>query len=148
MERCEGPACAEPPHFSSVAVVPRATREELGPFVRGVIDASMASVLTDGWQAYDHLGSAGVRHRRKVQGPSARAAEILPWIHKVFSNPKTWLRGTSHGVSPRHMPRYLQEFTYRFDRRATETELFGFVLRRAVRGAPPTYARLTAEPTG
>lgn len=131
-----------------LAVVPRATREELGPFVRGMIDAANATVLTDGWQAYDHLGAAGVKHRRKVQGPPSRAAEILPWIHKVFSNLKTWLRGTFHGVSQKHMPRYLQEFTYRFDRRANESELFYFVLRRALRGAPLHYARLTAETVG
>ena len=37
-------------------------------------------------------------------------------------------RGTFHGVSPKHLPRYLQEFSYRFDRRARESELFFFIL--------------------
>ncbi len=46
------------------------------------------------------------------------------------------------------MPRYLDEFTYRFNRRWREDELFGFVLARAVRGKPLPYARLTAELTG
>lgn len=131
-----------------LGVVPRATREELGPFVRGMVDAARVTLLTDGWQAYNHLDKAGIRHRRRVQGPPARAPEILPWIHKVFSNLKTWLRGTFHGVSPKHMPRYLQEFTYRFDRRGRDGELFYFVLRRAVRGQPLPYARLTAEAIG
>jgi transposase-like protein len=131
-----------------LAVVPHASKDELGPFVRGVIDASEATVLTDGLPAYGHLGPAGVDHRPAVQGDPARAADILPWIHKVFSNLKTWLRGTFHGVSPKHLPRYLQEFSYRFDRRAREAELFHFVLRRAVRGEPLTYARLTAELSG
>jgi len=131
-----------------LAVVPIPSREELGGFVRGMIDARQATVLTDGWQAYEHLASSGVKHRPQVQGPPARAAKILPWIHTVFSNLKTWLRGTFHGVSGKHLPRYLQEFSYRFDRRARESELFHFVLRRAVRGAPISYARLTAEAVG
>ncbi len=131
-----------------LSVVPHASQDELGPFVRGAIDASQATVLTDGLPAYGHLGPAGVDHRPEVQGDPARAAEILPWIHKVFSNLKTWLRGTFHGVSPKHLPRYLREFSYRFDRRAREAELFHFVLRRAVRGEPLPYARLTAEVIG
>ncbi len=132
-----------------LAVVPQASKEELGPFVRGVIDASEATVLTDGWRAYHHLEDVGVDHRSEVQGPDpSRAAETLPWIHKVFSNLKTWLRGTFHGVSPKHLPRYLKEFTYRFDRRARDADLFHFVLRRATRGEPLPYARLTAEVVG
>ena len=131
-----------------LTVVSHASKDELGPFVRGVIDASEATVLTDGLPAYGHLGAAGVDHRAEVQGNPARATEILPWIHNVFSNLKTWLRGTFHGVSSKHLPRYLREFSYRFDRRARDAELFHFVLRRAVRGEPLPYARLTAEVIG
>ena len=87
-------------------------------------------------------------HERIVQGTSERSAEILPWAHTVFSNLKTWIRGTFHGVSRKHLQRYLEEFTYRFDRRWKETELFHFVLSRAVRGEPLPYAGLTAEVIG
>jgi hypothetical protein len=45
------------------------------------------------------------------------------------------------GVSPKHLQRYLDEFSYRFDRRWREGELFGFVLRRQ----PRSYRRLVAE---
>lgn len=131
-----------------LAVVPSPTGEELGAFVRGVIDAHEATVLTDGWQAYRNLASSGVRHRPQVQGGPARGSKILPWIHTVFSNLKSWLRGTFHGVSSKHLPHYLKEFTYRFDRRARDGELFHFVLRRAVRGEPLPYARHTAEALG
>jgi hypothetical protein len=54
-------------------------------------------------------------------------------------------RSVNFGVTKKHMPRYLDEFTYRFNRRWREGELFGFVLARAVRGRPLPYARLTAE---
>src|SRR5208283_2579011 len=123
-----------------LSVVAQASRDELGPFVRGVIDAAEATVLTDGWRGYQHLSGAGVDHRPDVQRHSARAAEILPWIHKVFSNLKTWLRGTFHGVSPKHLPRYLQEFSCRFDRRARESELFSLSC------AEPSMANLSPTP--
>ena len=123
--------------------------EDLGPFVCGVIDARRAIVRIDGYAGYSGLDTAGVRHDRRIQGSDrARSSEILPWAHTVFGNLKTWLRGTFHGVSGKHLQRYLDEFAYRFDRRWREGELFGFVLARAVRGSPLPYARLTAELTG
>lgn len=123
--------------------------EDICPFVGRVIDARRAIVRTDGYAGYLGLEAAGVRHERRVQGPDrTRSAEILPWVHTVFGNLKTWLRGTFHGVSQKHLQRYLDEFAYRFDRRWHETELFGFVLARATRALPLPYARLTAERTG
>jgi hypothetical protein len=70
---------------------------------------------------------------------------VLPWAHTVFGNLKTWLRGTFHGVSPKHLQRYLDEFSYRLNRRWREGELFGFVLRRVAGGQPLPYGRLVAE---
>jgi len=130
-----------------LAVVEGVTFErDIGPFVRGVIDATRTTVRTDGWQGYRRLSQVGVRHERLVQGTDpARSAEILPWVHRVFGNLKTWLRGTFHGVSGKHLPRYLAEFVYRFDRRWREGELFGFVLNRAAQGEPFPYHRLVAE---
>jgi len=61
---------------------------------------------------------------------------------------KTWLRGTFHGVSPKHLPHYLGEFVFRFDRRWRETELFTRVPHRALDAAPCPHQRLTAERIG
>ncbi len=123
--------------------------EDLGPLVRGVIDAHDATVRTDGFCGYRPLAGVGVDHDRRIQGSDrTHAREILPWIHRVFGNLKTWLRGTFHGVSGKHLQRYLDEFVYRFNRRWREKELFGFVLNRAARGEPLPYSRLTAEVFG
>ena len=84
--------------------------EDLGPFVSGVIDAHRAIVRTDGYAGYIGLEAAGVHHDRRIQGSDrARSSEILPWAHTVFGNLKTWLRGTFHGVSGKHLQRYLDE---------------------------------------
>ncbi len=131
-----------------LAVVPRATTVELTSFIRGVIDARETTVFTDAWPAYAALTQQGVKHRPRLGGRGPGASDLLPWAHTVFGNLKTWLKGTFHGVSPKHLQRYLDEFTYRFDRRWKEDELAGFVLRRAAQAAPFPYHRLTAESVG
>ncbi len=128
-------------------VLRSASRAVLGPFVLGVIDPARATVTTDGWSGYGELSQQGVMHRAVIQGERANAAKILPWSHIVFSNLKGWLRGTFHGVSHKHLPRYLQEFVYRTNRRWLEQDLFFYILRRAVQGEPLPWARLTAEAT-
>jgi hypothetical protein len=60
----------------------------------------------------------------------------------VIRNLETWLRGTFPGVSPKHLPRYLDEFVHRLDRRWREDELGGLVLRRAARAAPPSWTSI------
>jgi transposase-like protein len=118
---------------------------DLGPFLLGVIDGSQTILRTDGYATYRSFERVGIPHDRRVQKDPARAGEILPWCHIVFGNLKNWLRGTFHGVSRKHLQRYLEEFVYRFDRRWREEEIFGFVLRRAAQGAPLPYNRLVAE---
>ena len=131
-----------------LTTVDHVNQEQLGGFVEGVIDSSRATVCTDAWPGYAGLKRRGFRHRFETQGTGDRAAEILPWVHTIFSNLKTWLRGTFHGVSQKHLDRYLQEFTYRFDRRRIEHTLFEQVIRAATTAQPLTYTQLTAERTG
>lgn len=119
--------------------------DDIGPFVRGVIDARRATVRTDGLWSYRPLSKVGVRHDRRIQRDRADSVSHLPWSHLVFSNLKSWLRGTFHGVSKKHMPRYLDEFSYRLNQRWDELVLFGAVLARAVVSPPLPYARLVAE---
>jgi len=97
--------------------------------------------------AYKALAELGIDHRPRKGGHGHQALDILPWAHTAFGNLKTWLRGTFHGVSPKHLQHHLDEFSYRFDRRWREDELFGFVLRRVVGSEPLPYRRLVADRT-
>jgi hypothetical protein len=58
---------------------------------------------------------------------------LLPWVHRAFANLKRWLTGTFHGVRKQHLKRYLDEFTFRWNRRRhTRTafdNLLGLVTR-------------------
>jgi transposase-like protein len=129
-------------------VIARATQAEVLPFLHDYVDPSASRVATDGLQTYRVLPEAGFRHRRRVQGAPERAVRILPWVHRIAGNLKTWLRGTFHGVSRKHLQRYLDEFAFRLEHRWTEQELFGHVLRRATLASPLSYRRLVAESAG
>ena len=99
-------------------VVPNASADSLTGFVKANVQAN-SIVVTDAWQGYASLARMGYRHRPKVQGEPERAGIILPRIHRVFGNLKTWLRGTHHGVEKKHLQPYLDEFVFRFNRRRT-----------------------------
>src|SRR5262249_21790556 len=76
-------------------------------------------IATAAGQGYASRGALGYRYRPRLQGPPHRAEKLLPRIHRVFGNLKAWLVGTHHGVSHAHLQVYLDEFTFRFNRRRT-----------------------------
>jgi transposase-like protein len=131
-----------------IDVVPDGSFASLGPVIRGAIEAAATTVITDRHSGYAALGDQGVHHEAHVVNTPERADAILPWVHVVISNLKAWLHGTFRGVSPKHLRRYLLEFTYRLNRRGIADRLFFFLLRRAVEGRPLPYHRLKAEAAG
>ena len=71
----------------------------------------------------------------------------LPAIHLVFGLAKRWLLGTHHGaVSKKHLPAYLDEFVFRFNRRTAKnlSHRFARVIQQAVRTRPVTYHTIVA----
>ena len=117
----------------------------LTSFVQGSIHPEETTVCTDARGSDKALGKFGIDHRPRKGGQGRQALDMLPWAHTVFGNLKIWLRATFHGVIPKHPQRTLDEFSYRFDRRWREDELFRSVLRRVARGQPLPYRRLVAE---
>ncbi len=102
-------------------------------------------ITTDGWQGYDNLAAIGYGHECVVlNGDPEKAEKALPMIHLVFSNLKAWLLGTHHGVSAQHLPAYLNEFVFRFNRRFYPMTAFASVLGIGTRVAGPTYDALYA----
>ena len=119
-------------------VVPDASAPSLTGFVKANVEPG-TTVLTDGWGAYAPLSAMGFRHRPRTQGDPRRASKILPRIHRVFGNLKTWLRGTHHGVGHQHLQAYLDEFTFRFNRRRTPMAAFQTLLGLATLQGPMSY---------
>ena len=68
---------------------------------------------------------------------------VLPRAHRALSNLKTWLQGTHHGVSPQHLPVYLDEFVFRHNRRRTPLAGFQTLLGLGAAHAPSTHREIT-----
>ena len=105
-------------------------------------DTGLGSYQT-AWTVLHKLRSGLVAHPARCLSGDVEADEIYIGGHRPGR-----LRGTFHGVSPKHLQRYLDEFVFRFDRRWRETELFIRVLHRALDTAPCPYHQLTAERIG
>ncbi|MGH9671058.1 MAG: IS1595 family transposase [Terriglobales bacterium] len=125
--------------------VPDVSGESLLPFVQEAV-APGARVRTDGWGGYGGLRTLGYRHKPKViRGGRRTASEVMPRVHKVASLLKRWLLGTLHGgVQPPHLDYYLDEFTFRFNRRTSRSrgQLFYRLVQQAVATDPVPYRSL------
>jgi transposase-like protein len=128
-----------------IVMLPAATGAELGAFIKANVRAG-SHLLTDGFAGYQGRDAAlgeHLRHTPVIQGDGANAGEFFPIIHTLFSNLKAWLVGTHHGVSAKHLPRYLREWSYRFNRRDLTDRLDLFLIRRAIECATITYRKIT-----
>lgn len=127
-----------------LTLVPDRSAPSLGGFIERSV-APGATIITDDWSGYAKLAENGYCHTAVPERGDPQVAEaFLPIIHLVFSNLKTWLRGIHHGVSPQHLQAYLNEFTFRFNRRFYPFNAFRSLLGIAGGVSAPTYAELYA----
>jgi transposase-like protein len=116
--------------------------EQVVPFVQACIEPG-AQVRTDGSAAYRSLKDLGYDHQRTVMlGSEVPAHVSMAGVHRVASLVKRWILGTHHGsVQPAHLDAYLDEFVFRFNRRASASRgmLFYRLLQQAVVTDPVTY---------
>lgn len=121
--------------------------KQLIPFVRAAAEPG-ATVRTDGSSAYRSLSELGYTHRPRVQLGSATPPHVsMPAVHRIASLLKRWLLGTHQGaVSSKQLDYYLDEFTFRFNRRTSRSRglLFYRLLTQAVITAPVTYRHVAA----
>jgi transposase-like protein len=126
-----------------MARVPEASKVSFHGFVRQVVESGSV-VHTDGFRAYGGLEALGYRHEISVlqnAGEDA-AVRLLPRVHRVAALLKRWLLGTHQGaVSVEHLDYYLDEFTFRFNRRksASRGKLFFRLIQQAVEIEPVPY---------
>jgi transposase-like protein len=116
-----------------------ASSRSLHPFVTANVEPG-AVLLTDAWQGYSGIDRMGYVHKPvSVRASIDDASELLPRVHRVASLLKRWLLGTHQGaVRPAHLDYYLDEFTFRYNRRRSRSRglLFYRLLQQAVRTAP------------
>lgn len=98
-----------------------------------------SEVHTDGvsFYRYSDWSPLGVSHIPRIQKTPERAGKFLPWVHQVIGNLKTWLRGTHHGrMEAPHFQEYLDEYTFRFNRRGVREHGFLTLLLLAAKRGP------------
>jgi transposase-like protein len=135
-----------------IAPITDASGPSLHAFVTDHVEPG-AVVITDGWLGYAGLEKLGYVHERRSQR-AARARgedphELLPGVHRVASLAKRWLLGTHQGsVDDAHLPSYLNEFVFRFNRRRSRSRgmVFYRVLELAAGHYPVRYKDLIAAP--
>jgi len=118
--------------------VPDLTRKSLHGFIAEAV-ATGSTVRTDGLKAYMRM--KGYVHERQVQRDQPDGEHLLPRVHRVVSLLKRWLMGTHQGaVGHEHLDYYLDEFTFRFNRRtsASRGKLFYRLAQHAVQTGPTT----------
>ena len=128
--------------------VPDASSASLEAFVVESVEPGTL-VHTDGWDGYVNLSSMGYLHAVSLLHHGRQtASEAMPRVHSVITLVKRWLLGTHQGgVSHEHLDYYLDEFTFRFNRRRSRHrgKLFYRLLEHAVQTEPAPYPSLVRD---
>jgi transposase-like protein len=125
--------------------IPDASADSLHGFLVEAVAAG-SIVHTDGWHGYDRARQGGYRHEvTLLRGDHELAVARLPRVHRVVALLKRWLLGTHQGaVSEAHLDYYLDEFTFRFNRRTSRHrgKLFFRLVQQAAAVDPVPYREL------
>ena len=117
----------------------------LTPFVCQAIEPG-STVHTDGWKGYNDLPKRGYKREVTILAASDDPAHVvMPGVHRIASLLKRWLLGTHQGaVSNRHLDYYLDEYTFRFNRRTSTSRglLFHRLMEQAASTARTPYRGL------
>jgi transposase-like protein/ribosomal protein L37AE/L43A len=130
-----------------MGVIPDASASSLHPFIEATVEPG-STIHTDGWQGYAGIDQKGYpREISPIRGRPREASKLLPRVHRVASLLQRWLLGTHQGaVEPQHLAYYLDEFTFRFNRRTSHSrgKLFYRLMQQAVATEATTYAAIVA----
>lgn len=124
-----------------LARVTSAGARHLEPAVSQAVEPG-STVQTDGWSGYLGLSRMGYAHG-VIRATAAVGENLLPRANRVAALLKRWLLGTHQGaVQPAHLDYYLDEFTFRFNRRTSGSRglLFYRLVDQAVH-LPPVLTR-------
>ena len=131
--------------------VRNASADSLHSFIVDSVEAG-SSVHTDGWDGYSGLDRKGYTHEvTPLTDRGKSASKLLPRVHRVASLVKRWLSGTHQGaISREHLNHYLDEYTFRFNRRASHYrgKLFYRLVQQALTVGPVPYKLIVKHVRG
>lgn len=127
------------PLFVKMEVIEDMKKETVEAFVSQNVEAN-STLQADGHRTIPTLKANYQIEAKKFD--AKKDSEHLKWIHTIISNLKSFVQGTFHGLDSRHLQRYLDEFSYRFNRRKFTGELFNRLLQSCLSTKTITYPEL------
>lgn len=125
--------------------IPDVSGKSLVSFVCDVAEKG-AEILTDGWRGYSKVSKYGYKHEKVFLSNTGDPAHVtMPGVHRIAALVKRWLLSTHQGsVSPKHLEYYLDEYTFRFNRRSSRSRglLFYRLMQQAVMMQPLPYSEI------
>jgi transposase-like protein len=131
-----------------LAIIRNASAKSLRKFIESNVELG-SNITTDGWRGYNRLTQWGYSHTIEEKTKSLDGEEILPNVHRIAALLKRWLLGTHQAyVSNEHLAYYLDEFTFRHNRRRSNSRglLFQTLINQAVTTGPIPYSEIVANP--
>ncbi len=110
-----------------------------------------STVVSDGFHCFASVKQAGCSHQVIKTGSGAAAARTpaFKWVNTALGNIKSAITGTYRSINRKHVPRYLAEFEYRFNRRYDLAAMIPRLTWAGVRTVPmPCRLLKLAEPYG
>jgi transposase-like protein len=138
----------EPKGFGRIRMrhIPKASSDNLEAFICNAV-AKESTVCTDGWTGYGGITKHGYSHIKTIQSSSGDPSHVsMPGVHRIASLLKRWIMGTHQGsIVPEHLQSYLEEFTFRFNRRTSKSRglVFFRLMEQAITTKPITVADVT-----
>jgi transposase-like protein len=130
-------------------IIPNAETETLKAFMQKHIKPG-STIYTDGLTSYPGSAKGEYSHQgTSIKGSGKKAHEVLPGVHRVAALAKRWLMGTHQGsFEEDHLQAYLDEFTFRFNRRKSTHRgmLFYRLIEQCVAMHPMSFRELVATP--
>ncbi len=125
--------------------IPDVSGNSLVPFICDVVKPD-SEILTDGWSGYNSVSKHSYTHSRTVLSVSGDPAHVaMPGVHRIAALLKRWLLGIHQGAaSGKHLEYYLDEYTFRFNRRTSRSRgmLFYRLMQQAVASASVPYRQI------
>ena len=122
-----------------------ASTDSLSAFITEVVEPG-STILTDAWTGYSKLEKLGYKHIKSNLSDSGDPAHVvMPGVHRIASLLKRWILGTHQGaVSKKYLDYYLDEYTFRFNRRSSLSRglLFYRLMQHAVTMQPISYKQI------
>ena len=101
--------------YIKMRVIPNLRADTIDEVVMDSMEQE-SQLITDGSTSYTHFGDMVEEHHSQVI-PPREVGKVLPWVHIVISNAKRQILDVFHNVKDEYLQSYLNEFSYKFNRR-------------------------------